>query len=235
MASRRQRVLAAAVKKIHKIDHENLLFLPGFNDDLATWHVLVIFPHATPGEMDPSPYAGGRLLFRMDAPKEYPANPPKFVALTPNGVFTPNASLCISIGMYHPGEWRRYKPLGLAGFAANGIFNGLVGFKDLRGGVGIQTTDRKTKERFARESWEFNVRRYPGLCEEFVARALDEKDRLHAARLFLRVAGLLEDEPQTVPGGGAGGAGAPEPQMTPEQAINAGIILIGMAASGRRT
>ena len=224
MATRRQKVLAAAVKKIYTIDHENLLFLPGYNDDLAVWYVLVIFPLAAPGEKDPSPYAGGRLLFRMDAPKEYPAVPPKFVALTPNGVFTPDASLCISIGMYHPGEWQRYKPLGLAGFAANGIFNGLVGFEDLRGGIGIQSTDRATKERFARESWAFNEERHPRICEEFLARALDDKDRLQSARLFLRVAGLLEDEPRV----------DDRPPMTRRQSINAGIVLIGMVAAGRR-
>jgi len=230
MSTRRQKVLAAAVKKIPKLDHENLLFLPAYNDDLAVWYVLVIFPVATPGEKDPSPYAGGRLLFRMDAPKEYPAIPPKFVALTPNGVFTPNASLCISIGMYHPGEWQRYKPLGLAGFAANGIFNGLVGFKDLRGGIGIQTTDRATKERLARESWAFNLGKYPEICEEFLSRALDEKDRLQAARLFLRVAGITEETPRAAGGAGGQGSAAAEPPMTDGQTLNAGIILIGMAA-----
>ncbi len=225
MASRRQKVLAAAVKKIPKIDHENLLFLPAYKDDLAVWYVLVIFPVAAPGEADPSPYAGGRLLFRMDAPMEYPAIPPKFIALTPNGVFTPNASLCISIGMYHPGEWQRYKPLGLAGFAANGIFNGLVGFGDLKNGIGILATNRATKEKLARRSWAFNQKKYPEICDAFLSRALDEKDRLQAARLFLRIAGLLEDEPRV-----AVGAGDPRPPMTDEQAISAGIILIGMAA-----
>jgi ubiquitin-protein ligase len=184
-SQRRLRVLQAAVKKNLAFDCDNLLIMPD-PDDIGTWHVLAMF--ARESGKTPTPLAGGRFLFRMTALDTFPATPPKFTALVPNGVFTPNESLCVSIGVYHPGEWQRYKSMGMCGFAVNAILNGLVNPELIDDGIGILSTPDRTKKELAINSWEACQKVAPSVCRLLREYAIETSAR-PASRLFLTLDG----------------------------------------------
>jgi ubiquitin-protein ligase len=77
------------------------------DENLRTWIILV----AGLG----GPAAGGEFMFALTAPPTFPASPPSVVCLTPNGVYDTGMKICVSIGEFHPGNWR--PALGMAGFA----------------------------------------------------------------------------------------------------------------------
>lgn len=219
--SRRDKVLAASVRRIGRVDNPNVLFLPGNGgDELGSWGVLVFFPRAGAGEKEPSPFAGGAYLYTMTAPPEFPAVPPKFVAQTPNGVYTPNASLCISIGMYHPDSWRDQKANLLPGFAVSGILNGMVCHADMGGGIGLLKTTAREKRELAAKSIGFNRKRHGAVWGLFIAAARRDVDRYAAARPFLELIGASQP---AAPGAMSAGA----PAESPEEITFRVLVRIG--------
>jgi ubiquitin-conjugating enzyme E2 J2 len=51
---------------------------------------------------DDTPFAGGIYHGKLIFPKEYPLKPPSVMMCTPNGRFTPNRRLCLSMSDFHP-------------------------------------------------------------------------------------------------------------------------------------
>ena len=183
---RRTQALAAAPKKIRTLDHGEILFWP--TETLGRWYALLMFLEEPAGR-DSSPFSGGEYLFEMRAPTTYPATPPIFTALTPNGVYKPNSAICVSVGTFHADAWRKYKSMGMAGFASNAIHNGLVCYGSLGEGIGLQATNLEQKRGLARRSQKFNRSRYPKIMAELAGVARREAEALRAAKTFLRMTG----------------------------------------------
>ena len=77
------------------------------DENLHTWIILV----AGLG----GPAINGEFMFALTAPATFPASPPSVICLTANGVYETGTKICVSIGEFHPGNWR--PALGMAGFA----------------------------------------------------------------------------------------------------------------------
>jgi hypothetical protein len=92
-----------------------------------------------------APFEHGEYIFSYRAGDGFPTKPPERLrSHTLNGVFTgaPGGSdnICISIGQYHPENWRA--GLGLAGFGTS-LVSSLVGYEVLDHGLGITILPKK--------------------------------------------------------------------------------------------
>lgn len=105
----------------------------------------------------------GEYLCRMEAPHDFPFNPPQFYMLTENGLYGVEKKVCISIGEYHKDQYRA--ALGMAGFA-NQLVSGLIGWRDMGGGIEIHRTDVATKKRFAAASRAKNHQNFPEIMRK---------------------------------------------------------------------
>lgn len=104
----------------------------------------------------------GEYLVKMEAPNDFPYNPPKFTLLTPNGVYDTDGVVCISIGEFHRSNYRA--TLGMFGFA-NQLVSGLIGWKSLGGGIRLIKTSKSKKKSFAEASHDFNMKNYPEIMK----------------------------------------------------------------------
>ena len=84
--------------------------------------------------------------------------------MTPNGVYAIDSNICISIGKYHPENYRAV--LGVSGFTEN-IMSGMVGWKDLDGGIGLMNTTAGEKKKFAMDSRAYNAQHYSHIMAGF--------------------------------------------------------------------
>ncbi len=106
-------------------------------------------------------YVGGEYDCKMVAPRDFPYKPPSFYFLTNNGLYEIGTKVCISIGEYHADDYRA--ALGMAGFA-NQLVSGLIGWRDMGGGINIINTSVGKKKDFAKESRESNIKHHPTIC-----------------------------------------------------------------------
>jgi hypothetical protein len=106
-------------------------------------------------------YQNGEFLFSLEATDKFPFSPPRFHALTPNGVYEKDQICCISIGQYHVDQYP--SAMGMRGFAIDGLANGLINHKNLleSGGINLIRTTESQKKAFAKESRQFNWKTYP--------------------------------------------------------------------------
>lgn len=122
--------------------------------DPQTWYIIVRNLSGKEGELE-----GGEYLFKMWAPTEFPFKPPKFTALTPNGVYEVEQSICISIGEYHSDQYQA--TLGMLGFAKE-LANGVMCWKDMGHGIGIIHMQNSVddKRKWAKASRAYNLKHY---------------------------------------------------------------------------
>lgn len=162
-AGRFMRIMKAQMAKAVKEDHPHLLFHMD-EQDCRVWHVLVANLQ--------DPYEGGEYIFRLEMDEKFPQRPPKFEALTPNGLYEPGGEICISIGRFHAtdtggahGEsgWRA--AMGLIGFCRE-IVNGLV-TDTVESGIRIAPSPPRVRRERAAASRSFNRQRYPSLVRSF--------------------------------------------------------------------
>jgi ubiquitin-protein ligase len=106
-------------------------------------------------------FVGGEYDCRMVAPIDFPFNPPSFYFLTSNGLYEVETKVCISIGEFHKDEYRA--GLGMAGFA-NQLVSGLVGWKDMGGGINIIKTSLAKKRELAYDSRASNKAHHSDIC-----------------------------------------------------------------------
>lgn len=141
------RILVAQFDKALR-KKENYIKFAMDEKDVRIWYVKL---HNIPGNKEE--FAGGEYIIRVIAPDNFPVGPPDFMAMTPNGVYAISGNLCVSIGKYHKDE---YTPtMGMVGFIMN-VISGLICYKDLRGGIGMEVTTDEEKKKLARESIEYN-------------------------------------------------------------------------------
>lgn len=147
--SDRKRICMRQFKEATKAPSENFKFVMS-EQDVGIWYVLI---HNFSGNKDE--YKGGEYLARLELPDDFPYGPLRFYLLTPNGVYTPNEKVCISIGEFHPGDYQAV--LGVDGFCAQ-LLSGLIGWKELGGGINITLTNTDVKRKYASESIAYNAK-----------------------------------------------------------------------------
>lgn len=180
------KVMMAQYKAFIRLGSEVLMAVVE-ETDCAVWYFMIV----EPGDPDNpnNPYAGGEYLFKLTAPNSaarwFPNYPPKFEFLTPNGVFQPGGSICISIGEFHADDsggshseygWR--PTIGMKGFARE-VVNSLVVSLEVGGkivdpleGIRIAVLPDAKKQKLARASRAYNRKHYASvvaLFEEFAA------------------------------------------------------------------
>ena len=139
--------ITAQYKKAIKEPNEFIKFALD-DDDPYTWYIMV---HNIAGSKDE--YLGGEYIFKFILPKDFPYSPPKFYALTPNGLYDYNKICCISIGEFHKDDYRT--SLGVAGFARE-LANGMIVWKDVQQGMNMLKTTYEEKKTIAKKSVEYN-------------------------------------------------------------------------------
>lgn len=136
--------LRKELKEIKKNPIENLRASPK-EDNILEWHYVIEGAKDTPYE---NGFYHGMIIF----PKEYPYKPPSIQMITPNGRFSTNTRLCLSMSDFHPESWNPMWSVGT-------ILLGLMTFmNDNKSTFGSIETSEATKRIYAKESLEYNVK-----------------------------------------------------------------------------
>jgi len=117
-------------------------------DNPSEWYIMI---HNIAGDNDE--YVEGEFLFRMTLNDNFPYDPPSFIALTPNGLYTIGVVCCISIGEFHKKDYRTV--LGVSGFAKE-LANGLMNWRHIGSGLNLMKTTEMEKRKYAKQSKEYN-------------------------------------------------------------------------------
>ena len=99
-----------------------------------------------------TPYEGGIYHGKLIFPKDYPLKPPSVMMLTPSGRFQPNRRLCLSMSDFHPETWN---PMWSVSTILTGLYSFMIETAPTLGSIETTTSQ---KQRFARQSLDFNVR-----------------------------------------------------------------------------
>jgi ubiquitin-conjugating enzyme E2 J2 len=169
MASPRSvKVLQSQLSKAAAAPHPHLAFAV-LDGDIGVWYVRARGLEA--------PFTGGEYLFKLTAPKDFPARPPALEFLTPSGVFVEGTQhVCISIGEFHARDFRAtadadygWRPaLGMVGFA-EGVLSAMRFFDRSTHGVGVAVKDAEEKAALAATSRAFNAAHFPRIVALFAA------------------------------------------------------------------
>jgi ubiquitin-protein ligase len=109
-----------------------------------------------------APYAGGLFMGKIELPDDYPKTPGTFYMLTPSGRFAINAKICLTNSSYHKENWT---PIWSIRNMIVGIISIFVA-DDTTGISHIKDTVAN-REKFAKESIEFNLKNYPDIFKRF--------------------------------------------------------------------
>mmetsp|Transcript_5424 Transcript_5424/g.8567 ORF Transcript_5424/g.8567 Transcript_5424/m.8567 type:complete len:227 (-) Transcript_5424:2189-2869(-) len=133
-----------------------------------------------------TPYAGGFYHGKLIFPKDYPLKPPSVMMCTPNGRFTPNRRLCLSMSDFHPESWN---PMWSVSTILTGLYSFMIETAPTLGSIESTTSQ---KQKFARQSLEYNVRdpMFAKLFPEYVDL---HQERLAARQTALGMTGTPED------------------------------------------
>lgn len=124
-------------------------------EDTTKWFILM---HGFSGAKDE--FVGGEYLVRIHLPPNFPFEPPQFYFMTPQGLYGLETKVCVSIGEYHKDEYRGV--LGVDGFCSQ-LVSGLIGWKDMGGGIQIIKTTAREKRMLAMNSKQYNRQHHPEL------------------------------------------------------------------------
>jgi len=131
-------------------------------NNILEWHFVISGPASTP-------YEGGQYHGKLTFPSDYPYKPPAIMMLTPNGRFSPNTRLCLSMSDFHPETW-------VPAWSVASILNGVLSFM-LESTPTVGSIERSLAERraLARASKGFN-RKTPIFRELFPELVLPEDE-----------------------------------------------------------
>lgn len=167
---------------------------------------------------DKTPYEGGIYHGKLVFPKDYPMKPPSVMMLTPSGRFQPNRRLCLSMSDFHPESWN---PMWSLSTILTGLYSFMIETAPTLGSIETTTSQ---KQRFARQSLEYNVRN-PNFCKLF-----PEYVELHQKQLESRRTALGIDGEKTASlsqeSGGVLANGDVRGDMNSLFTIAAGVIAI---------
>lgn len=128
-------------------------------NNILEWHYCLV---GSPG----TPFQGGFYHGKVVFPPQYPFKPPAIYMITPNGRFSTNTKLCLSISDFHPETWSCL-------WSVATILQGVLSFmNDSERSYGTIDTSDEVKRKFAVKSIEFNlknelfVRLFPEIAED---------------------------------------------------------------------
>ena len=127
--------------------------------DIKVWYLLF---HDIAG--DENEYVGGSYLCKLVIPDNFPADPPQFYMLTPNGLYGCDGKVCVSIGEFHANSYPA--TIGVTGFA-EALVSGLIGWKSMSAGTRLLTTTIEEKKRLATASVAYNAANYSEIMALF--------------------------------------------------------------------
>lgn len=181
---RMARILAAQFKtKGIKEPHEYVQY--HITDNPYVWYIKVRNLWGVDGELQ-----AGEYLFEVRAPEDITAQPPKFTALTPNGIYDINQPVCISIGEYHANQWQA--TLGMPGFC-NELANGMMSYPDLHHGIAIiqHQTTKADKRKLAEQSRAYNLKHYGQIVRDIEDTYEEYSKKWDLAKIDMRLAEKL--------------------------------------------
>ncbi len=123
---------------------------------------------------DEDEYLRGEYIVRIEFPDEFPFKPPHFYFMTEQGLYGVETKVCISIGEYHSDQYRA--ALKGAGFV-NQLVSGLIGWRDIGGGIQILKTTIQKKKSLALDSCAANRANHPALIRKINDNFLDYSKR----------------------------------------------------------
>lgn len=147
--ARSAKIALAHFKKATKEPVEQLKFYID-PDDVKKFYVMI---HHAGGNDDE--YQDGEYIARIELPEDFPFSPPSFYFMTPTGLYAVEKKVCISIGEYHKDEYRA--ALGLLGFTKE-LLNGLIGWKEMGGGINLAKPKIADLRSCAESSVEYNTK-----------------------------------------------------------------------------
>ncbi len=124
-------------------------------DNPLIWYILVV------GQKE-SHYEGGHFIGEIHHSPKYPAEPPDYYMRTPNGRYDIDKKICLSNSGYHKGEWS----------STWNIHTILVAFysiwlDDKEHGISHITRSKEERLKLAKESIQFNNKKYKDIYEKF--------------------------------------------------------------------
>ncbi|XP_051957095.1 ubiquitin-conjugating enzyme E2 J2-like [Xyrauchen texanus] len=142
--------------------------------NILEWHYVVRGPEKTP-------YKGGYYHGKLMFPPEFPFKPPSIYMITPNGRFSCNTRLCLSISDYHPDTWN-------PAWSVSAILTGLLSFmvENIPTLGSIETSDY-TKRELSDQSLAYNLKDkvfcelFPDVVEEIKMKQKTQKDMVTQA------------------------------------------------------
>lgn len=130
------------------------------DENILEWHYVITGPPKTP-------YENGQYHGILRFPPEYPFKPPSISIITPNGRFSCNTRLCLSMSDYHPDTWN---PTWSVLTILTGLLSFMTGNEQTTGS--IKTTD-SVKVKLAAESKKYNTQEntrfaniFPEICSQ---------------------------------------------------------------------
>lgn len=156
--ARQIKSLNARFAKTTKNPNNNIIY-GFFEENVCIWYILIRNISGINDE-----FKNGEYLFKMIPHDDYPAKPPRFKALTPNGVFELGEVPCIEIGEYHAKNFR--PAMGMDNFATE-LMNVLVDneYTVNTGGINLISNTTEIKRKFAQESQQYNDKNHPEIIE----------------------------------------------------------------------
>ncbi|ESN95317.1 hypothetical protein HELRODRAFT_86847 [Helobdella robusta] len=162
MSNRRHTTATARLKQDYmRIKHDPVpyVFAEPLPSNILQWHYVVKGP-------EKSLYEGGYYHGKLVFPADFPFKPPSIYMITPNGRFSVNKRLCLSISDFHPDTWN-------PAWGVATILTGLLSFMlEKSPTLGSIETSDYIKKQLAWQSAEFNLKDktfcelFPDLAEE---------------------------------------------------------------------
>eukprot|EP00041_Stephanoeca_diplocostata_P025106 m.650467 g.650467 ORF g.650467 m.650467 type:complete len:217 (-) comp22672_c0_seq5:1384-2034(-) len=149
--------LKKELKQLITDPEEHLRAMP-LPNNLLEWHFVLLPPKECV-------YEGGEYHGKIVLPKDYPFKPPAVMMITPNGRFSTNTRLCLSMSDFHPETW-------CASWQVRTVILGLLSFMledDIT--AGSISTSEEERKKLARLSRAFNSKNkifrelFPEYCD----------------------------------------------------------------------
>lgn len=112
-------------------------------ENILEWHYVITGPPNTPFE-------NGQYHGLLRFPSEYPFKPPAITMVTPNGRFSCNTRLCLSMSDYHPDTWN---PAWSVSTILTGLLSFMTGDESTTGSI---NTSDNLKRKCSKESKQWN-------------------------------------------------------------------------------
>ena len=173
------------------------------DQDILEWHYIITGPPGTPFE-------DGQYHGILRFPGDYPFKPPSISMVTPNGRFTCNTRLCLSMSDYHPETWNPARSVAT-------ILTGLLSFMTSdEATTGSIVTSDSVKRRFARESKQWNSTEDLRFIKHFPEVARKNREEIAAKQKADAEAAALAAEKAAKMAAGGGASGGEKPFVPPD-------------------